>query len=67
MLQAEFIAHGKLGMYEMSLQRKRILTVGDNANDWKHDEQKLVPGKQTTTKIPSYPIYLIKLAKLIII
>lgn len=67
MLQAEFIAHGKLGMYEMSLQRKRILTVGDNANDWKHDKQKLVPGKQTTTKIPSYPIYLIKLAKLIII
>ena len=31
-LQAEIIKHGKLGMYEMSPQRERILAV-DNSNN----------------------------------
>ena len=60
-LQAEIIKHRKLGMYEMSLQRKRILMV-DNSNDQKHDEKKY-SARKANNKIPSYPMYLIKLAK----
>ena len=52
-------------MYEMSLQRERILAV-DNSNNQKHDEQKHSARKANNT-IPSYSMNLIKLAKLIII
>ena len=64
-LQAEIIKHGKLGMYEMSPQRERILAV-DNSNNEKHDEQKYSARKANNT-IPSYSMYFIKLAKLIMI